>query len=40
MAWAFTRVICSRDESAKLKRMLADTTLDNVVLKDLLGKRL
>lgn len=27
------------DENAKLKRLLADTMLDNVVLKDLLGKR-
>ena len=26
------------DETAKLKRLLADTMLDNVVLKDLLGK--
>lgn len=26
------------DENAKLKRPLADTMLDNVVLKDLLGK--
>ena len=26
------------DENAKLKRRLADTMLDNVVLKDLLGK--
>ena len=26
------------DESARLKRLLADTMLDNVVLKDLLGK--
>lgn len=26
------------DENAKLKRLLADTILDNVVLKDLLGK--
>jgi len=26
------------DETAKLKRLLADTILDNVVLKDLLGK--
>ncbi len=26
------------DENAKLKRLLADTMLDNVVLKDLLGK--
>ncbi|WP_323042477.1 IS3 family transposase [Gemmobacter sp.] len=28
------------DENAKLKRLLADTMLDNVVLKDLLGKPL
>ena len=26
------------DETAKLKRLLADTMLDNMVLKDLLGK--
>jgi putative transposase len=26
------------DENAKLKRLLADTMLDNLVLKDLLGK--
>ena len=26
------------DDNAKLKRLLADTMLDNVVLKDLLGK--
>ncbi len=26
------------DENAKLKRLLADTMLDNVVLKDLLEK--
>ena len=26
------------DENAKLKHLLADTMLDNVVLKDLLGK--
>ena len=26
------------DENAKLKRLLADTMLDNAVLKDLLGK--
>jgi len=26
------------DENAKLKRLLADAILDNVVLKDLLGK--
>ncbi|SMC56497.1 putative transposase [Fulvimarina manganoxydans] len=27
------------DENAKLKRMLADVMLDNVALKDLLGKK-
>ena len=27
-----------KDENAKLKRLLADTMLDNVALKDLLGK--
>ena len=27
-----------KDENAKLKRLLADTMLDNVVLEDLLGK--
>ena len=27
------------DENAKLKRILADTMLDNVALKDLLGKK-
>lgn len=27
-----------KDENAKLKRMLADAMLDNVALKDLLGK--
>ena len=27
------------DENAKLKRMLADAKLDNVALKDLLGKK-
>ena len=27
------------DENAKLKRMLADSMLDNVALKDLLGKK-
>ena len=26
------------DENAKLKRLLADQILDNIVLKDLLGK--
>jgi putative transposase len=26
------------DENVRLKRLLADTMLDNVVLKDLLGK--
>ena len=28
-----------KDENAKLKRMLADAMLDNVALKDLLGKK-
>ncbi|PZX57341.1 putative transposase [Cereibacter changlensis] len=28
----------AHDENAKLKRLLADAMLDNVVLKDLLGK--
>ena len=32
------RLKCLEDENAKLKRLLADTMLDNVVLKDLLGK--
>jgi putative transposase len=27
------------DENAKLKRMLADAMLDNIALKDLLGKK-
>ena len=27
------------DENARLKRMLADAMLDNVALKDLLGKK-
>ena len=27
------------EENAKLKRMLADSMLDNVALKDLLGKK-
>lgn len=27
------------DENAKLKRMLADAMLDNVAVKDLLGKK-
>lgn len=27
------------DENAKLKRLLADAMLDNVALKDLLGKK-
>ena len=27
------------DENAKLKRMLAEAMLDNVALKDLLGKK-
>ena len=33
------RLKALEDENAKLKRMLADSMLDNVALKDLLGKR-
>lgn len=32
------RLKALEDENAKLKRLLADTMLNNVVLKDLLGK--
>ena len=32
------RLKALEDENAKVKRLLADTMLDNVVLKDLLGK--
>ncbi len=32
------RLRAMTDENAKLKRLLADTMLDNVVLKDLLGQ--
>ena len=32
------RLKALEDKNAKLKRLLADTMLDNVVLKDLLGK--
>lgn len=32
------RLKALEEENAKLKRLLADTMLDNVVLKDLLGK--
>ena len=32
------RLKALEDENAKLKRLLADVMLDNVVLKDLLGK--
>jgi putative transposase len=32
------RLKALEDENAKLKRLLADATLDNVVLKDPLGK--
>ena len=32
------RLRAMEDENAKLKRLLADAMLDNVVLKDLLGK--
>ena len=33
------RLKALEDENAKLKRMLADSMLDNVALKDLLGKK-
>ena len=33
------RLKALEDENARLKRMLADTMLDNVALKDLLGKK-
>jgi putative transposase len=33
------RLKALKDEKAKLKRVLADTILDNVALKDLLGKK-
>ena len=33
------RLRALEDENAKLKRLLADTMLDNVALKDLLGKK-
>ena len=33
------RLRALEDETAKLKRMLADAMLDNVALKDLLGKK-
>ncbi len=33
------RLKALEDESARLKRMLADAMLDNVALKDLLGKK-
>ena len=33
------RLKALEDENAKLKRMLADSVLDNVALKDLLGKK-
>ena len=33
------RLKALEDENAKLKRMLADTMLDNLALKDLLGKK-
>ena len=32
------KLLAVTEENAKLKRLLADTTLDNVVLNDLLGK--
>ncbi|QFS83764.1 Transposase [Roseivivax sp. THAF40] len=37
-ASAAARLKALEDENAKLERLLADTMLDNVVLKDLLGK--
>lgn len=33
------RLRALEDENARLKRMLADAMLDNVALKDLLGKK-
>ena len=33
------RLKALEEENAKLKRMLADSMLDNVALKDLLGKK-
>ena len=33
------RLKALEDENARLKRLLADAMLDNVALKDLLGKR-
>ncbi len=33
------RLRALEDENGKLKRMLADAMLDNVALKDLLGKK-
>jgi putative transposase len=33
------RLRALEDENAKLKRLLADAMLDNVALKDLLGKK-
>lgn len=33
------RLKALEDENGKLKRMLADAMLDNVALKDLLGKK-
>jgi putative transposase len=33
------RLKALEDENAKLKRLLAETMLDNVALKDLLGKK-
>ena len=37
MASEAARLKALEDENAKLKRLLADTMLDNIVLKDLLG---
>lgn len=37
-AWTSPMLRALEDENGKLKRLLADVMLDNVVLKDLLGK--
>jgi putative transposase len=34
-----SKYIEAEDENTKLKRLLADATLDNAALKDLLGKK-
>ena len=37
-AWISHRLRQLEDENGKLKRLLADSMLDNAILKDLLGK--